>query len=141
MDLPEELLTDIKSYCVANNITDIDGYIIKISRQGHTMEKFGATPILKEKIVEKIVEVPVEKIVDKIIEKIIEIPVEKEVFITNDEEQKKLINKIEELESKIKLIEEIKAKEILELSSKLDETNKLVEIEKAKKQRDIYNEL
>jgi hypothetical protein len=48
MEIPKDLLDDIKSYCSANNITDIDKYIIKILKQGHLVEKFGSTPFSKE---------------------------------------------------------------------------------------------
>ena len=60
MEIPKELLEDIKQYCKANNIVDVDKYIVKIIRQGHLIEKFGSTPfnkepevIIKEVIVEK----------------------------------------------------------------------------------------
>lgn len=60
MEIPKDLLDDIKEYCKANSIVDVDKYIIKIIRQGHLVEKFGSTPfskepevIIKEVIVEK----------------------------------------------------------------------------------------
>ena len=60
MEIPKELLEGIKQYCKANNIVDVDKYIVKIIRQGHLIEKFGSTPfnkepevIIKEVIVEK----------------------------------------------------------------------------------------
>ena len=60
MEIPKELLEDIKQYCKVNNIVDVDKYIVKIIRQGHLIEKFGSTPfnkepevIIKEVIVEK----------------------------------------------------------------------------------------
>ena len=68
MEVPKELNTEIWDYCRLNKITNVDGFIIKLIKQGFTVEKFGATPIIKEKIVERIVEVPVEKIVERIVE-------------------------------------------------------------------------
>jgi ribosomal protein S13 len=50
-------------------------------KQGFTVEKFGATPQVNERIVEKIVEVPVEK----------------EVYVSNDDEVNKLTDKINQL--------------------------------------------
>jgi len=68
MEIPKELNNEIWEYCRANNITNIDEFILKLIKQGFTTEKFGSTPITKivevEKIVEKIVEVPVDKIVE-----------------------------------------------------------------------------
>ena len=61
MELPKDLKSDISDYCRVNNITNIDEFTIKLIKQGFTIEKFGATPVIKtvEKIVEKRVEVPV----------------------------------------------------------------------------------
>jgi Inner membrane complex protein len=68
MDIPKELRNDIYMYCNTNKITDYDAFILKCIKQGFTVEKYGSAPAFKEKIVEKIVEVPVEKIVEKIVE-------------------------------------------------------------------------
>lgn len=78
MEIPKILKDEIWDFCRVNNIPNIDEFVIKLVKQGFTIEKYGATPEtrVKEKIVEKIVEVPVEKIVEKI--------------VTNDEETKKL---------------------------------------------------
>jgi hypothetical protein len=51
MEIPKELVNDIISYCNANNITDIDGYLKRIINVAQTIEKYGATPITK--IIEK----------------------------------------------------------------------------------------
>jgi len=77
MEIPKNLKDEIWEYCRLNDISNIDEFIVKMVRQGYTVEKFGATPLGKtevkevEKIVEVIREVPVEKII------------EKEVFITD----------------------------------------------------------
>lgn len=74
MTLPTSLNNDIWEYCRANAITNIDEFIIKLVKQGFTIEKFGATPQPNEKIVEKIVErtieVPVPMIDTEISEKL-----------------------------------------------------------------------
>jgi hypothetical protein len=62
MQIPKVLNDEIWDYCRLNNITSIDDFTIKLVRQGFTIEKFGATPVANERIVEKIVEVPVEVI-------------------------------------------------------------------------------
>jgi hypothetical protein len=61
MELPKLLKDEIWDYCRVNNITNIDDFTLKLVKQGFTVEKYGATPEVKtvEKIVEKIVEVPV----------------------------------------------------------------------------------
>lgn len=96
MDLPKDLLDDIKLYCELNNILDIEEFTIKLTKQGLTIEKYGSTPSTKivEKIVEKIVQVPIEKEVEKIVERIIEIPIEKEVYITDNSEIIQLSDKL-----------------------------------------------
>ena len=100
MEPPKVLKDEIWNYCRVNDIPNIDDFMLKLLKQGFTIEKFGATPETRtvEKIIEKIVEVPVEKIVEKI--------------ITNDEETKKLaeentklVNEINELKIKIKKLE------------------------------------
>lgn len=109
MMLPRELNDEIWDYCRINNITDIDEFKIKCFRQGFTVEKYGATPQTPERVVEKIIEVPVEKII------------EKEVFISNNEEVNKLSEKINQITEELVL-----TKQALE--------------EEKKKKRDIYGE-
>ena len=110
MELPKELNNEIWDYCRVNNITSIDNFIVKLVKQGFTVEKFGATPATtNEKIVEKIVEIPVEKIV------------EKEVYITDDNQVKELTEKISKL------------------TNDLADVSNQLELEK-KKKKDIYGE-
>ena len=99
MEISKQLKDEIWDYCRANNITNIDEFTMKILRQGFTVEKFGATPQTIEKVVEKIVEVPVEKIVEKTIEVKVEVPVEKEIYLTDDSKVDELIAKVKELET------------------------------------------
>lgn len=128
--LPKNIKDDIWNYCRANNITNMDKFIVDMVIQGLNIEKYGTSPItpqviekevIKEIEVEKIVEVPVEKIVEKvvevpvekIIEKTIEVPVEKivekEVYITNNEEVENLTKDITKLKEDNKLLtEEVK---------------------------------
>jgi vacuolar-type H+-ATPase subunit I/STV1 len=109
MILPKTINDEIWDYCRTNGITNIDEFIIKLVKQGFTIEKYGATPQSPEKIVEKIVEVPVERIV------------EKEIYITNDEEVKKLTDKV------------------VELTNELETVKQELETER-KKKKDIYGE-
>ena len=100
MKIPKKLKKEIKDYCVLNNITDIETFMLDAVKQGFNIEKYGNAPfdlskppeivekevekiveIIKE--VEKIIEVPVEKIVEKEVEIIVEVPV-------TDEYSKKL---------------------------------------------------
>jgi hypothetical protein len=123
-----------------NDITDVNGFIEKMTQQGYNVEKYGNTPVdltpeIKE--VEKIVEVEVikevvntvEVEVEKIVEVIKEIPVdvikevivEKEVYVTNDEVNKGLQNNITKLEEEIirltKLVESHKRNESVHYKS------------------------
>ena len=66
MEIPKELRNEIYMYCNTNKITDYDAFILKCIKQGFTVEKYGAAPAFKEKIVEKIVEVEVEKVVERL---------------------------------------------------------------------------
>jgi len=154
MELPQKILDDVWEYCRLNKITDVDGFIIKMVKQGFTVEKYGATPSerIVEKEVEKIVEVPVEKIVEVIkeVDKIIE----KEVYITNDEATKELTNKINSLENDIKTVRDSniilsketgdRAKTIMELNGKIIELTRELDLEKEKPKeevkKDIYGE-
>jgi hypothetical protein len=45
MELPTTLRDEIWDYCRANNISNIDDFVLKMVKQGFTMEKYGATPI------------------------------------------------------------------------------------------------
>jgi len=112
MEIPKKLKNEIWEYCRMNDISNIDEFIVKMVRQGYTVEKFGATPVGSgeitevEKIVEKIVEVPVEKIVEKTIEVPVEKIVEKEVYITDDEQVNELSKKIQKVEKENKVLRE-----------------------------------
>ena len=101
MEIPKNLKDEIWDYCRANDISNIDEFTIKLIRQGFTAEKFGSSPIPqpKDRVIEKIVEVPVEKVV----EVIKEITVEKEVYITDDSQSKELSEKIKKLEEECDL--------------------------------------
>lgn len=126
INIPKQLMDEVWDYCRLNNIPNIEEFIVKMVRQGFTVEKYGATPVTKtvEKIVEKIIEVPVEKIV----EKIIEVPVEME----DDELSKnyeKLLFENGELKNKID-----------SLTKDKDEAIKELDAQKQKNKRNIYGE-
>jgi predicted RNase H-like nuclease (RuvC/YqgF family) len=101
MEIPKKLKDEIWEYCRLNDISNIEDFIIKMVRQGYTVEKFGATPLgtgeVKEveKVVEVIKEVPVEKTIEVIKEVPVEKIVEKEVYITDDKEVEKLTKELE----------------------------------------------
>lgn len=143
MELPQHIKNEIWDYCRLNNITNIDEFTVKLVKQGFTVEKFGATPNIVEKTVEvfvdKIVEVPVEKTV----EKIVEVVVEKEVYITDDSHIKKLTQEIERLE-KLKEINDLDQAnshgEMLEWIEKVKNLEKELQVEKNKSKNDIYGE-
>lgn len=143
IELPKKLKDELYDYCKLNNITNIDEFILKIVTQGFVIEKYGATPTSKEKIVEVQVDKIIEKIVEVPVDKIVEKIVEKEVYITDDNQYEELINKILELENKLsepnnELVSECENK-LKEKDNKIALLTNLLEVEKRKK-RDIYGE-
>lgn len=120
MEIPSKLQDEIWNYCRANKITNIDEFTVKLIQQGFTVEKFGVTPVIKEKIIEKIVEV--EKIVE--IEKIVEVI--KPMNLELSEDVKKHIEMLEKSRNDFKAEVERMGKEL----SELDQKNK----------KDIYGE-
>jgi len=120
-----------ESYCKLNNIEDVDGFIKKCFDTGFNIEKYGLLEkplnegekhLIKEIIVEKRVEIPVEVIkeVEKIVEVIKEVPVdrviEKEIYITDNNQVNELGEKITKLEEEMSK----KDKELDELRHSLD---------------------
>jgi hypothetical protein len=150
MEIPKKIKDEIWEYCRANDIPNIDDFTLKMISQGFTVEKYGAAPTAKEKIVEKIVDKVVEKIVEVPVEKIVEKIVEKEVYVSDDNAHTELTNKIKELESKlednknnvpdeIKNLREGYESKLKERDDKISLLTNLLDIEKRKK-RDIYGE-
>ena len=86
MEIPKKIKEEIWDYCRINDIPNIDEFILKMVSQGFTVEKYGAAPTPREKIIEKVVEKIVEVPVEKIVEVIKEVKVEviKEVFVEGD---------------------------------------------------------
>ena len=142
--LNDKIMQTVSAYCLANNIENVDDFIYKCFRQGFDIEKYGflgktlnegekdlktggieEKQVIKEVIVEKRVEVPVEVI--KEVEKLVEVPVEvikeipvekiviqevikevpidrvieKEIYITDDTQVNELLLKIQQLEQEI----------------------------------------
>jgi hypothetical protein len=132
--LNDKIMQTVSAYCLANNIENVDEFIYKCFRQGFDIEKYGflgktlnegEKDLIKEVIVEKRVEVPVEVI--KEVEKLVEVPVEvikeipvekvviqevikevpidrvieKEIYITDDTQLNELLLKIQQLEQEI----------------------------------------
>ena len=60
MELPKQLTDEIWEYCRANNITDIDGFITRMTRDGFTVERYGFRPEVVAPVPPKIVETPIE---------------------------------------------------------------------------------
>ena len=163
MEIPKELNNEIWEYCRVNKITDIDGFINKMVKQGFTVEKYGATPYTTEgeiKEVEVVKEVPVEVIKEVRVEVIKEVPVDKikEVYITDDKQVKEMTEELERMKEQLGLtteefekkfenqINEIKRLEIANslmdgYVEKLEQLEKELKEERAKKDKpDIYKE-
>ena len=119
MEIPKDLKDKIWNYCRLNDITDLNGFMIKTLKKGFDIEVYGLLGetlndgekdlktsderekwVEKEIIVEKRVEIPVEVI--KEVEKIIEVPVEiiKEVEKIVEIPVEKVVTKIEYISDK-----------------------------------------
>ena len=150
----------VSAFCSANNIEDIDDFIYRCFKQGFDIEKYGflgktlndgekdlkigsssEKQVIKEVIVEKRVEIPVEVI--KEVEKIVEVPVEvikeivvekeiiKEVpvekvvtkieYISDKNSENELLSKIEQLEQNIFHLNEQIESERKNFSTKTEE--------------------
>jgi len=115
----EKIMQTLSAFCLENEIKDIDGFIYKCFKQGFDIKKYGLLgetlnegendlktevkdekQLIKEVIIEKRVEVPVEVIKEVIIEKEIikEVPVEKIVTIYDRSNENELGEKIAKLE-------------------------------------------
>lgn len=162
MEIPKNLRDDIWEYCRVNNIPNVDEFTINMMKQGFTAEKYGATPFIKEpEVIEKVVEVEVIKEVEVPVEKIVTktVEVEKEVYITDDSETKKLTDRIEALEKELsdELEERYKVKndyndamdklaEYMDINDMLHKELEVLKVElreergKEKKVDDIYDE-
>lgn len=97
------LLEEIKAYCEANNIEDIEELINKMLTRGFAIEKFGETPANRPpKVVEKVVEKEVIKEVPVEIIKEVEKIIEKEVKVSDDTKIEQLIAEYTKREDEFK---------------------------------------
>ena len=138
----KEIMQAVSAFCESQEIKDVDNFMYLCFKQGFDIKRYGLLgktlndgekDLIKEVIVEKRVEIPVEVIkeVEKIVEVIKEVPVdrviEKEIYITDDEQIKELSNKIERLQNKppIEKIVEVPVDRIVEI---VKEVEKIVEV-------------
>ena len=130
---------DLESFIVLNKIEDEVKFNKKCWKQGFDIEKYGLlVPVdnIKEKIIEieKIVEVPVDRIVEvevvkeiikevfveKIIEKPTEIIIEKVVEVSGSEESQKKQQMLQDTIQKLRQELQNKTQEIADLNQKLN---------------------
>ena len=163
MELPKDLKDKIWNYCRLNDITDLNGFMIKTLKKGFDIEVYGLlgetlndgekdlkTSGEREKrveievIVEKRVEVPVEVI--KEIEKIVEVPVEVIKEVEKIVEVEKVVTKVEyicdkesenELGGKIAELEE----NIFQLNKELESERKIFSIKTEEMENNFQNEM
>ena len=76
INLTKDQKKEFTIYCELNEIEDVDEFIVKCSKDGLTLDKYGVAPFLPKS---QIQEVPIEKEIIK--EVIKEILVEKEVIV------------------------------------------------------------
>jgi predicted RNase H-like nuclease (RuvC/YqgF family) len=142
----KQIIKSLSEYCKLNNIENVDGFIKKCFDTGFNIEKYGLLGktlndgekdlktgkveekhVIKEVIVEKRVEIPVEIIKEVVVEKIITITNDKEleenIFHLNEQiesERKIFSTKIEEMENNFHYELSNKDKELDELRRNLD---------------------
>ena len=152
----------VSSFCLTNNIEDVDEFIYHCFKQGFDIKRFGLLgkslnedekdlktgdvdekQIIKEVIVEKRVEIPVEVIKEVIVEKEIikEVPVEKIVtkveYISDKTGETELIGKIKQLEQNIfNLNEQIESERKI-FSTKTEEMENNFHYEITNKDKDL----
>lgn len=152
INLSSKTTKEVVSYCKLNDIEDVDKFVSDCFKQGLDMEMYGLlggdsgktgeirekrveVPVEVIKEVEKIIEVPIEKIIEKRVEVPVEVikHVDKEVikevfvpkieYIRDENTNNELLSRIEELENQPpKIVEVIKEVEI--------PVEKVVEVEK-----------
>lgn len=99
---------EFHEYCKVNNITDYEKLAKKIFNRGFAIEKYGEVPkglVKNDNIIEK--EVIKEVVVEKIVEVVKEIPVEKEIVVTkniDDGRVDELLKENEQLKLELKKI-------------------------------------
>jgi DNA repair exonuclease SbcCD ATPase subunit len=149
----KEIMQAVSAFCESQEIKDVDNFMYLCFKQGFDVKRYGLLgktlndgekDLIKEVIVEKrveipvevikevekIVEVPVDRIVEivKEIEKIVEVPVEKIVtnieYISDNSKQNELLLKIPQLENETAK----KNDELDELSQTLDELRQKLDI-------------
>jgi hypothetical protein len=142
----KQIIKSLSEYCKLNNIENVDGFIKKCFNTGFNIEKYGLLgktlnegeknlktgvveekDLIKEVIIEKRVEIPVEVIKEVVVEKIITITNNKEleenIFHLNEQiesERKIFSTKIEEMENNFHYELSNKDKELDELRRNLD---------------------
>ena len=150
MELPKDLKDKVWNYCRLNDITDVNGFIIKTIKEGLDVEVYGflgktlnegekdlKTGIVGEKQVEIEVireirvEVPVEVIkeVEKIVTKI--------EYISDKSGESELFGKIEQLEENIFHLNEELDKERQIFSTKTEEIENIFHYEMSKKESEL----
>lgn len=151
MELPKDLKDKIWNYCRLNDITDLNGFMIKTLKKGFDIEVYGLLGetlndgekdlktsderekwVEKEVIVEKRVEIPVEVI--KEVEIVKEIPVEKVVVqeIIKEIPVEKIVTKVEYISDNSQVDEMAKKINDLESEKKIFST-KIEELEEENK--------
>jgi hypothetical protein len=146
----KKIMQAVSAFCSSNNIEDVDDFMYRCFKQGFDIEKYGLLgntlnddekEVIKEVIVEKRVEIPVEVIreVEKTIEVIKEVPVEiiKEIIV-----EKEIIKEVpvEKVVTKVEYIsDKTTENELGEIITKLKEemSKKDEELDEVRRNLDI----
>lgn len=161
MELPKDLKDKIWNYCRLNDITDLNGFMVKTLKKGFDIEVYGLLGKTlndgekdlktsgerekwteKEVIVEKRTEVPIEVIKEVIVEK----EIIKEVPVEVIKEVEKVVTKIEYIcdkESENELVGKISELEekILQLNEILESERKIFSTKTQEMENNFQNEM
>lgn len=119
LNIPKIDGEDVKSFCKLNEVENIDNFLYSCFKKGYYIEKYGLYGNTEPVFIDKIVEVPVEKIVEKVVvddsfwqeerkQYLLKIEEQAKIFQDNqklEEERQKFSTKIQEMEKNFQDLE------------------------------------
>ena len=141
---------DIYDFCMLNGITDINKFVQDCFKQGFDIERFGLLGktlnegekhVIKEVIVEKRVEIPVEVIKEVVKIEYVEVPVEK--VVTVEKPVEKLVEVIKEVPvDKVvikEIIKEVPVEKIVTIYDNSSENELLLKIQQLESDKQLFS--
>ena len=98
INLDKELKKEFGEYCKLNEIEDMGAFIVKCSKDGLTLDKYGVAPFLPKS---QIQEIPVEKEIEVIKEVVVEKEVIVEKIVTKEVKDTHLIEELNKIKKEL----------------------------------------